>query len=100
MLFERIKARVGAQLLSTRPQFRPALQEVRKHLGALEEVPVLSLGPPLGGGAWQLADFRDLQADTRERHFERRLADLAKSIQGVRPSLIMACMQSKRHCAG
>lgn len=81
---------MGHQLLSTRPQFRPGLLDVRKHLLSLDEVPVLALGPPLGGGAWQLTDFRDVQADVRERQFERQLTEIAKSIQTVRSPACLA----------
>ena len=84
LLFQRVRARVGSQLIFTRPQFRPALAAVRAQLAAMEAVPVLSLGPPLGGGAWQLADFLELQADVRERKLERCLTDISSTIQKVR----------------
>lgn len=83
LLFQRVRASIGKQLLTVRPQFRKALHEVRGHVDAMEHAPMLALGPPMGGGAWQLVDFRELQADVRERQFQRQLLQASTSIQQV-----------------
>lgn len=82
-LFKRLRSRVGQILLPVQPPFRASLQQVRGHVQAIGHAAVFSLGPPEGGGAWELDPFMQLQGSLRDAELQRELDGIAASIQEV-----------------